>query len=112
MQTTSTQRNRASLTVALAAPAAVLMASRGIAQSWDRSRQHKCSRLNQFRALAILLPISLSCAKPIAIDADAVRMPRLASSALPQLATERYSHALAGYACGPTDGPALALYLL
>lgn len=67
--------------------------------------------MNQHRVLAILLAGSISCAKPTAIETDALRMQRLASSG-PVLDTEEYSNAFATTACGPTDFPGLALYLL
>jgi hypothetical protein len=60
--------------------------------------------MSQSKAIAIVFAASMSCARPVPAPVDMFRMHGLE--------TESYSHALAAHSCGPTDGPALTLYLL
>jgi hypothetical protein len=49
---------------------------------------------------------------PPTLDPDKARIERLAGSAFGVLQTDGFSYAFATPACGPTDGPAITLYLL
>ena len=61
----------------------------------------------------MLIAVSTSCvhhATPVA-DPEQERIDRLARRLSPVLVTNGYTHAVARAGCGPTDGPALDLYL-
>jgi hypothetical protein len=64
--------------------------------------------------ISIVLAVDTACAQRAspAVDPSDARVEKLAASAFGVLQTDGYAHAFAISACGPTDGPAVSLYLV
>ena len=65
--------------------------------------------------ISIVLAVETACAQralPAVDDPSDARVEKLAASAFGVLQTDGYAHAFAISACGPTDGPAVSLYLV
>jgi hypothetical protein len=64
--------------------------------------------------ISIVLAVETACAQRAspAVDPSDARVEKLAASAFGVLQTHGYAHAFAKSACGPTDGPAVSLYLV